>query len=120
MPPQGCKNLFIADYIARRSLKPAPLEGGGEGWTWRFDPFLWSKLDRSVMEGLFDAIVVGAPTVHIYGDNSEIVRRHGQGGTARLPSEIRNIVIPDSEHHIMVDQPMALIAALRGVLTLWP
>jgi pimeloyl-ACP methyl ester carboxylesterase len=120
MPPQGCKNLFIADYIARRSLKPAPLEGGGEGWTWRFDPFLWSKLDRSVMEGLFDEIVVGAPTVHIYGDNSEIVRRHGQGGTARLPSEIKNIVIPDSEHHVMVDQPMALIAALRSVLALWP
>ncbi len=43
MPPQVPGNLFIADYIARRSLRPAPLpessgpDGSGEGWTWRFD-----------------------------------------------------------------------------------
>jgi pimeloyl-ACP methyl ester carboxylesterase len=119
MPPQGCQNLFIADYIARRSLKSVPVEGG-VGWTWRFDPFLWSKLDRSVMEGVFEKIVVGVPTVHVYGDNSEIVRRHGQAGMARLPGDIRQIVIPDSEHHIMVDQPIALISALRSILALWP
>jgi pimeloyl-ACP methyl ester carboxylesterase len=120
MPPQGCQNLFIADYIARRSLKPVALEDGGEGWTWRFDPRLWSKLDRGVMDSLFQSIVVGAPTLHIAGDNSEIVRRHGQSGVAKLPAEIKTIVIPDSEHHIMVDQPMALVATLRAVLTLWP
>jgi pimeloyl-ACP methyl ester carboxylesterase len=120
MPPQGCQNLFIADHIARRSLKRAPLPDGGEGWTWRFDPFLWSKLDRSVMEGVFEKIVVGVPTVHVYGDNSEIVRRHGQFGMARLPGDIRQIVIPDSEHHIMVDQPLALVSALRSILALWP
>ena len=39
---------------------------------------------------------------------------------SRLPREIKNIVIPDSEHHIMVDQPMALVAALRSILALWP
>jgi pimeloyl-ACP methyl ester carboxylesterase len=120
MPPQGCKNLYIADYIARRSLKEAPMEGGGTGWTWRFDPFLWSKLDRSVMEGLFDDIVLTTPTVHIYGDNSEIIRMHHRSGPRRLPAHVRDIVIPDCEHHIMVDQPIALIAALRSVLTLWP
>ncbi len=120
MPPQGCSNLFIADYIARHSLKEVPMDGGGTGWTWRFDPFLWSKLDRSVMEGLFDDIILETPTVHIYGDNSEIIRRHHVGGSRRLPAEVKSIVIPDSEHHIMVDQPMALIAALRAVLTLWP
>lgn len=120
MPPQGCENLFIADYIARHSLKEAPLEGGGAGWTWRFDPFLWSKLDRSVMEGLFDDIILETPTVHIYGDNSEIIRRHAEMGGRRLPAEVKSIVIPNSEHHIMVDQPMALVAALRSVLTLWP
>jgi pimeloyl-ACP methyl ester carboxylesterase len=120
MPPQGCENLFIADYIARHSLKPVPLEGGGEGWTWRFDPFLFGKLDRSDMEGLFDDIILETPTVHIYGDNSEIIRRHHQMGGRRLPAEVKSIVIPQSEHHIMVDQPMALITALRSVLTLWP
>jgi pimeloyl-ACP methyl ester carboxylesterase len=120
MPPQGCKNLYIADYIARRSLKQAPMEDGTMGWTWRFDPFLWSKLDRSVMEGLFDEIVLTTPTVHIYGDNSEIIRMHHRSGPRRLPAHVKDIVIPDSEHHIMVDQPIALVAALRSVLKLWP
>ena len=43
-------NLYIADFIARRSLKRAPMpDGSGEGWTWRFDPGLWTKLDRTGM-----------------------------------------------------------------------
>jgi len=36
MPPQVAGNLFVADFIARRSLKRAPMEdGSGEGWTRR-------------------------------------------------------------------------------------
>jgi pimeloyl-ACP methyl ester carboxylesterase len=120
MPPQGCSNPYIADFIARRSLKRAPLEGGGDGWTWRFDPLLWGKLDREALESLFEAPALETPTVHIYGENSAIVRRHGESGAPRLPSQIKSIVIPDSEHHIMVDQPLALVSALRSVLTLWP
>ena len=51
MPPQGCPNLYIVDYIAREGLHPAPIiegaEAGDQGWTWRFDPFIWSKMDFS-------------------------------------------------------------------------
>jgi pimeloyl-ACP methyl ester carboxylesterase len=119
-PPQGCDNPFIADYIARRSLKPAPLPDGGMGWTWRFDPFLWDKLDRDVLTGLFDDLSGCAPTVHIYGDKSELMRRIGELNLSRLPASVRNIAIPNAEHHIMVDQPLALVSAIRSVLTFWP
>jgi pimeloyl-ACP methyl ester carboxylesterase len=61
------------------------------------------------------------PMVHIYGERSAIIRRHAEAG--RDPNEVLagvpSIVIPDSEHHIMVDQPLALVAALRSVLTMW-
>jgi hypothetical protein len=30
------------------------------------------------------------------------------------------VVIPDSHHHIMIDQPLALVAAIRAVLAAWP
>jgi hypothetical protein len=30
------------------------------------------------------------------------------------------VVIPDSEHHIMVDQPLALVSAIRALLISWP
>jgi len=124
MPPQVPGNLYIADFIARRSLKRVPLsegeEGSGEGWTWRFDPGMWSKLDRSGLENL-DASGVITPLVHVIGDRSEIIRRHSgfERGHDRIPASVRRIVIPDSEHHIMVDQPLALVATLRSLLTVW-
>jgi pimeloyl-ACP methyl ester carboxylesterase len=37
-----------------------------------------------------------------------------------IPPDTPQIVIPDSEHHIMVDQPLALVAALRALLAVWP
>jgi pimeloyl-ACP methyl ester carboxylesterase len=120
MPPQVPGNLFIADYIARHSLRPAPLPGGdGEGWTWRFDPGLWSKLDRTHMR----PAEVGpgtAPMVHVYGDRSAIIQRHSfRAESGALPPGLPSVVIPDSEHHIMVDQPLALVAALRALLVTW-
>ena len=123
MPPQGCSNPYIADFIARRSLKPVPLpqgegEVGGVGWTWRFDPFLWSKLDRTAMQSIIES-KAKTPLVHIYGDHSKIIQRMASEPSF-LPAGTRQIVIPDSEHHIMVDQPLALVAALRSVLALWP
>ncbi len=120
MPPQIPGNLYIADHIARHSLKSAPLPGGGDGWTWRFDPFLWANLDRG---GLADVgSPAAAPLAHIWGDSSEIIRRHGLAsrGSDFLPPSAPRIVIPDSEHHIMVDQPLALVAALRALLAAWP
>lgn len=123
MPPQVAGNLFVADFIARRSLKRAPLEdGSGEGWTWRFDPNMWAKLDRSIMETIEKAGTqeVKVPLAHIAGDRSAIVARREQGERSFLPDDALEIIIPDSAHHIMVDQPLALVAALRALLAVWP
>ncbi len=120
MPPQVPGNLYIADFIARRSLKRAPMPEGGEaGWTWKFDPSLWSKLDRSGWDKPAKSVAV--PLVHIYGDRSAIINRQASNGGQPDPlgPDIPRIIIPDSEHHVMVDQPLALVAALRAVLALW-
>lgn len=123
MPPQVAGNLFVADFIARRSLKRAPLEdGSGEGWSWRFDPNMWNKLDRKAM----NAMTVGGkpavttPLAHIYGEKSVVKSRREAGQQTPLPDDIIEIAIPDSAHHIMVDQPLALVAALRTLLAVWP
>ena len=114
MPPQVPGNLYIADYIARRSLKRAPMaDGSGEGWTWRFDPELWAKLDRAGMtptsgEG-------GAPMAHIYGDRSAIITRHKEMGRGldMIPASAPRVALPDIEHHVMVDQ-------LGAAIITWP
>jgi pimeloyl-ACP methyl ester carboxylesterase len=40
-PPQPCPTDWALDWIARKSLKTVSTSEG-EGWTWRFDPFLWN------------------------------------------------------------------------------
>src|SRR5208282_981166 len=92
MPPQVPGNLFIADYIARRSLKRAPMEdGSGEGWTWRFDPFLWGKLDRSAM-GEVAPGPNAAPMAHIFGDKSNIMRRQMGHSLNLIPADTPQII----------------------------
>jgi pimeloyl-ACP methyl ester carboxylesterase len=120
MPPQVPGNLFVADFIARHSLRRAPMpDGSGEGWTWKFDPFMWGKLDRSQMK-TFDR-AKAPPMAQIFGDRSAIMRRREHGERSDVLSDgVPSSMIPDSEHHIMVDQPLALVAALRALLSVWP
>lgn len=119
LPPQPPGNLFVADFIARRSLKRAPLpDGSGEGWTWRFDPMLFPRLDRST--GLVSLMGKRpGPCIHIHGDRSKVLARHN-GRPRALDASVQQAAIPDSDHHVMVDQPLALVSALRTVLALWP
>lgn len=123
MPPQPAGNPFIADFIARRSLKRVPMpDGSGDGWTWRFDPNMWAKLDRErAMSGDFgQAAGVKTPMVHIYGAKSRIVEHRKAGAPSPFPPEIVEIEIPEAHHHIMIDQPLALVAAIRTLLATWP
>jgi pimeloyl-ACP methyl ester carboxylesterase len=122
MPPQPAGNPFIADFIARRSLKQVPMpDGSGEGWTWRFDPNMWAKLDRSqMMQGPAVAPTTTPPMVHIYGAQSRIVEHRKAGAPSPFPPGMIEVEIPVSHHHIMIDQPLALVAAIRALLAAWP
>jgi pimeloyl-ACP methyl ester carboxylesterase len=112
-PPQECKNDFIADYIARNSLVK-----NASGWSWHFDPRR-VHLDAGHSERLIDN--VKCPVAFIYGDQSAIL----SPGTIALslpalPEGSPVIAIPDSAHHVMIDQPLALISAIRTLLASWP
>jgi len=112
-PPQECKNDFIADHIARHSLIQSE-----QGWNWHFDPRR-VNIDAGSSERLIDHL--RCPAAFIYGEHSAILK----GGTlarslAALPPFTPKIAIPDAAHHIMIDQPLALISALRALLTSWP
>jgi pimeloyl-ACP methyl ester carboxylesterase len=122
MPPQPAENAYIADFIARRSLKRAPLEdGSGEGWTWRFDPTMWNKLDRTGMNpSALKADGIKTPLVHIIGANSLILQRRRPNEPNPFPPGMPEIEIPDSHHHILIDQPLALVSAIRALLAVWP
>lgn len=116
-PPQDCANLYAVDHIARGGLRAAP-----DGWSWSFDPFVWAHLDRDSRPLSQEAELAGAraPLAFLYGDRSAMVdaqavaytRAHAAPGTPF-------VAVPDAAHHLMLDQPLAFIAALHALLEGW-
>lgn len=109
-PSQECANLYILDFVARRSLRP--VDGGG--WTWRFDPALLAKLD---MRDLY--LVAGAPCgplVNVIGADSKVLERTGGAPHPMLQRRGPTLSIPHAGHHVMLDEPLALVAALREAI----
>ena len=112
MPTQDDVDPAIIARIASYGVKQID-----EGWTWKFDPNLFPRLERSTLRQL-----VGrepGPVFHIHGDRSRVMMHTG-GRPSLLTAKAKNIAIPDSAHHIMIDQPLALVAALRATLAHWP
>lgn len=120
MPVQPCEHLFIVDHIARTSIKRVPAaEGTPEHWTWRFDPHLW----RDYRMGNPSADLSGAkcPVALLWGSRSSLIPPAVIAYMASLaPAGSPLVEIPDADHHVMVDQPLAFTAALRALLAGWP
>jgi len=113
-PQQRVSELFILDHLARHALKE--VEGG---WTWRFDPKLWNMLDRTQVPGL--AAGVRCPIAFIRGGRSRLMDAETLAFTRGIfPAATPMIALPDSDHHVMVDQPLVLVGALRTLLATWP
>ena len=128
--PLSCRlqvpgNLFIADFIARRSLRRAAMpDGSGEGWTWKFDPLhgrasstaLRCRSWIAARRRRWRRSLATAPRPSCAG--AEMAR---PGRAELLPEGVPSSAIPDSEHYIETDQPCpALVAALRALLSAWP
>ncbi|WP_019960947.1 alpha/beta fold hydrolase [Woodsholea maritima] len=114
LPEQACENTWLVDYIARGSLHP--VEGG---YTWHFDPQLWQKLSwtRQAPEDLAKAL--RAPLAFIRGAQSDLVPdplwTYMQGVFKDSPF----IDVPEARHHLILDQPLAVIAALNALIEGW-
>jgi len=117
LPEQDCDNAFLLDHIARQSLKPVTRPDGTSGWTWKFDPKLWDKLDYNRPP---PADIVGALKTRIAlfrGAKSRLVTDEVWGFMREtFGPETTMVSIPQAEHHLILDQPIAVAAALE-VLT---
>jgi pimeloyl-ACP methyl ester carboxylesterase len=118
-PPQPLENLYIVDHIARRALKRAPLpDGSGEGWTWKFDPDIWAKLDGGVIQALVASKpAIEVPLAHVYGELSPFRSTRSYRGP--LPDHALLVGVPEAHHHVPIDQPLALVATIRALLAAW-
>ncbi|HLL26597.1 MAG TPA: alpha/beta hydrolase [Xanthobacteraceae bacterium] len=117
-PIQGCENVFIADFIARHSLKEVD-GAGGKGWTWKFDPFMWHQFELPDLA--LELAAIKCPVALMWGSHSKLMSGKLLDYALKMaPAGTPKIEIPDAEHHVMIDQPLAFVAALRGLLAGWP
>lgn len=110
LPEDEASQSYIRDHIAAGSIKQ--VEGG---WTWKFDPaiFLRSRMEPEDLAQAACNVALfrgerGMATLDITADVAE-----------RLGGHVPVTVIRDAGHHIMLEQPIALLAALQTLLGQW-
>ncbi len=114
IPQQTCENDFIVDFIGRHSLKP--MEGG---WTWKFDGAGLGA--RRFGEPFHEYLQeVRCRAALIFGEKSALVSRETASYMSRLMGPLAPIVeVPEAQHHVMLDQPLAFVATLRMLFESW-
>ena len=113
LPPQPCENLFLLDFVARRSLKQ--VEGG---FMWKFDPAIWH--DFSIGDTAARLKATRCRIAVFRGEHSVLMPPQiGEYMFNLLGRSAPVVEIPQAQHHVMLDQPLAFVAALRALLADW-
>ncbi|MDA2979186.1 MAG: alpha/beta hydrolase [Actinomycetota bacterium] len=112
IPPQPNDNKFIIDHIARHSLHETEA-----GWTWKFDP----RLFKGNVIPLRNQLASAACRIALLtGEHSSIVPPGVAKYMYDLMGRVSPVVeIPEAHHHLMLDQPLAFVSALRTLLADW-
>lgn len=113
MPPQPATNAFIIDHVARHSLHQV-----ASGWTWKFDPRVFVKYSLKPMN---DYLADARCRVAVFrAEFSDLVPPEtGEYMYELLDRNAPIVEIPQAYHHLILDQPLAFIAALRALLADW-
>ncbi len=113
-PEQPCENDYLVDYVARRSLKQ--VDGG---WTWKFDPALWAS--RFSIGDTAERLRATKCRIAVMRGEMSVLMPHevGEYMFNLLGRAAPMIEIPQARHHVMLDQPLAFVAALRALLADW-
>lgn len=109
--PTDVANLpYINRHIAEASIR-----ANERGWSWKFDPgiFLSTRMEpEELAEAACDVAL-------IRGERGMATRDITDGIRERLGRNVPVVLIPDAGHHIMLDQPIAMIAVLQTLLSQW-
>ncbi|WP_088181914.1 alpha/beta fold hydrolase [Sphingobium sp. Z007] len=100
----------IVDHIARHGVVET-----AAGWSWKFDPQAAVSLNAErYRDELFG---LQLPVDVIYGTESNVMTADRVALALKIaPHAGTPVAIPACNHHIMIEQPLALIAALSGIL----
>lgn len=113
VPEQPCEHGFLLEHIARHSLRRTD-----DGWTWKFDPRVFLRFRKGAMRDYLAGVRCRVALMR--GEFSTIVPPETGDYMIELLNRNAPLVeIPQAHHHLILDQPLAFIAALRALLADW-
>lgn len=110
IPDIGEMLPYVVSHVAETSIRETP-----DGWTWKFDPNIFGR----------PALAPSAVTrpdcrVAVFrAEHGLVSEQMGEVLYDRLDRVAPVIEIPDAGHHVMLDQPLALVTGLRTLLADW-
>ena len=123
VPPQPCANGWLVAHVARHSLHE--VDGGV---SWKFDPGVFTRRSGPNNPSDYGPLLARAAcrVAIVNGADSAIVSEDTRAYMAELladsPAAIAGVPfveVPEAQHHVLLDQPLALVTALRAVLGSW-
>ena len=112
VPGQPCENQYIIDHIARHSL--ARVEGG---YGWKFDPTVFRRVTPRAAHEILPKVRC---RVALFRAQFGLVTPDiGEYMYELLDRNAPVVEIPQCYHHLMLDQPLALVTGLRALLADW-
>ena len=108
-PVQPVTDETMMDHLARHSVRSR--DGH---WQWKFDPALQASWPQDAQAMLRR---IDVPVDIVYGEASSVVTRDKAQACVDALARARGpVAIPQARHHMMFDQPIALVATLRALL----
>lgn len=110
LPPPNGTHCYIERHLAHHSVRK--VQGG---WGWKADP----AVRHTVPKPIADLGADNATVALLLAERGLASHETTALTAARFGARTVVATIPDSGHHVLVDQPLALIAVLRVVINSW-
>lgn len=111
VPDQPVLLPYVVDHIKEHSLRQ--VEGG---WTWKFDPHFFDRIGEVGADTL---AAIPCRVAVLQAENGLVTPDVGRHMYQALGRTAPVIEIPLAYHHVMLDQPIALVTAVRSLLADW-
>ncbi|MCQ4121491.1 alpha/beta fold hydrolase [Rhodococcus tibetensis] len=110
VPPQDTVVPAVRDHVAETSMRE--VEGG---WSWKFDSAFFARSSSDHLGGADPRCRIA----FFRAENGIVDDATMESMRARFGPTALVVDIPDAGHHVMVDQPLALVVGIRTVLASW-